>query len=520
MSTLYILAGIPGAGKAQPVDTIIPTPDGDKRLGDIKVGDYVFDRLGKPTKVLGVYPQGKLDNYKVTFKDGRSTYCNDGHLWSYYTSKGNLKTVPLKEFLEKGLCLESQIRQYNKHHHKFYIPTNKCVEYTEKPLEVHPYIVGAFLGDGCCLQNQLTISSNDEFIVNKISKLLPIQNVYVKNSTKNYNWHFRAKNKAYYPGRKQYIYTKEIFSQMKNELMQYSYNKRIPKKYLTGSKEQRLELLRGLLDTDGSISIYNNKFDVSFTSASKQLIDDVSVLVRSLGFRVGKINVDKRKAKYTNECYSLPILVDNKYKELLFSLPRKKKIGTLAKKYKKRARYDRISITNIEKMPQQEEMVCIYVGNNEHLYLTNDFIVTHNTTFANENKDLGLVVSRDAIRFRFMDEDPDCLSSMDYFKYEDDVIKEFYGTINKNLKNGHDVIADATHITLGSLKKTVKNCGKYADDICLVYFNRGLDIALPHNAKRTGREHVPEDVIKRMWKNRYQPFRAQNAGLVDRYVIM
>ena len=60
-----IITGQSGCGKAQPVDTIIPTPDGDKRLGDIAVGDYVFDRLGKPTKVLGVFPQGKLDNYKV-----------------------------------------------------------------------------------------------------------------------------------------------------------------------------------------------------------------------------------------------------------------------------------------------------------------------------------------------------------------------------------------------------------------------------------------------------------------------
>lgn len=80
MANLYILAGIPGCGKAQPVNTIIPTPAGDRRLGDIVAGDYVFDRLGKPTKVLGVFHQGKLDNYKVTFKDGRFTYCNDEHL--------------------------------------------------------------------------------------------------------------------------------------------------------------------------------------------------------------------------------------------------------------------------------------------------------------------------------------------------------------------------------------------------------------------------------------------------------
>ena len=77
------LCGSSGGGKAQPVDTVIPTPDGNKRLGDIKVGDYVFDRMGKPTEVLGVFPQGTQEVFKVTLRDGRSTLCNNEHLWSY-----------------------------------------------------------------------------------------------------------------------------------------------------------------------------------------------------------------------------------------------------------------------------------------------------------------------------------------------------------------------------------------------------------------------------------------------------
>ena len=74
------IAGYAGTGKAQPYDTLIPTPNGTIMLCDIKVGDFIFDRHGNPTKVLGVYNQGKLDNYKVTFSDGRFTYCNDEHL--------------------------------------------------------------------------------------------------------------------------------------------------------------------------------------------------------------------------------------------------------------------------------------------------------------------------------------------------------------------------------------------------------------------------------------------------------
>lgn len=130
------------------------------------------------------------------------------------------------------------------------------------------------------------------------------------------------------------------------------------------------------------------------------------------------------------------------------------------------------------------------------------------------------IVSRDCIRFEYMANDPDFLPSMDYFKYEKDVIRDFYNQINDNLCNGTNVIADATHISWKSLRKTVENCGKNANKIILVYFNRGLDIALPQNAKRSGVERVPEDVIKRMWAGRYMPARAKAAGLVDEYMIV
>ena len=108
-----------------------------------------------------------------------------------------------------------------------------------------------------------------------------------------------------------------------------------------------------------------------------------------------------------------------------------------------------------------------------------------------------------------MANDPNFLPSMDYFKYEKDVIKDFYNQINDNLCNDINVIADATHISWKSLRKTI-----------LVYFNRGLDIALPQNAKRGGVERVPEDVIKRMWAGRYMPARAKAKGLVDEYMIV
>lgn len=157
-----------------------------------------------------------------------------------------------------------------------------------------------------------------------------------------------------------------------------------------------------------------------------------------------------------------------------------------------------------------------------NLYILAGVAGVGKTTWAREHKaDFNAeVISRDNIRFAYMKNDHDFLPSMDYFKYEKDVIRDFYAQINGNLIDGVNVIADATHISWKSLLKTVENCGKNADKIILVYFNRGLDIALPQNAKRDGVEHVPEDVIKRMWLGRYMPARAKAKGLVDEYMIV
>lgn len=157
-----------------------------------------------------------------------------------------------------------------------------------------------------------------------------------------------------------------------------------------------------------------------------------------------------------------------------------------------------------------------------NLYILAGVAGVGKTTWAREhNTDFNAkVISRDNIRFAYMKNDPDFLPSMDYFKYEKDVIRDFYAQINDNLSDGVNVIADATHISWKSLRQTVENCGKNADKVILVYFNRGLDIALPQNAKREGVERVPEEVIRRMWLGRYMPARAKAKGLVDEYMIV
>ena len=110
MDKKVLVVSAAGVGKAQPNWIKIPTPNGWTTLGEIKVGDFVFDRYGNPTEVLGVFPQGVIDCYKVTLSDGRSTYCNNEHIWSCYANDGKsnkLKEYTVTELLEMGLKKES-----------------------------------------------------------------------------------------------------------------------------------------------------------------------------------------------------------------------------------------------------------------------------------------------------------------------------------------------------------------------------------------------------------------------------
>ena len=369
---INLITGKAGSGKAQPNSTLIPTLNGYKKLGDIKVGDKILDRFGKETTVLGVFPQGNIEKYKITFSDQRVSYCNDEHIWSCYTSKGNLKNFTVKEMLKMGIKIGNNYR--------FRIPISNPIEYSTKSFPIDPYVMGVFLGDGCCLETALTLSSEDIEIVEEVNKLINSVEYY-SSTDKNYNYYFyKTLNSKHLKGQRCRILTKEFFKGFENEVLQYSYNKKIPEIYKYGSINQRFALLQGLMDTDGSIDS-PEKGRTSFCSTSLQLIKDVQEICWSLGFSA-TISTDSRKEKYTNNiCYKLLIQCNKNIKPNLFRLPRKKDIAI---KYSKRNlkfqhHKNKLSIVAIEKCEEKEEMTCLYVDNPEHLYLTEQFIVTHNT---------------------------------------------------------------------------------------------------------------------------------------------
>ena len=173
-----------------------------------------------------------------------------------------------------------------------------------------------------------------------------------------------------------------IFKDYINEVCVGAETKSIPEEYLLGSIEQRFSLLQGLLDTDGSIS--STDYAIRFTTISEKLAEGVIELANSLGFKASTI-IDKRAEKYTtNICYNVRINCSNKDKIKLFRLSRKLEIAQKAYDVEQTRHYNRIKIVSIEDMNYMTDMACIMVDDKEHLYLSNNYIVTHNTTLGSQ----------------------------------------------------------------------------------------------------------------------------------------
>ena len=264
--------------------------------------------------------------------------------------------------------------------YKYWIPVNKPVQYSQKKFSIHPYVLGAILGDGSLRYNSsqkaLSFSSEDEEIVQKIASLLGL--TYKKNSNNNFSWTFQYKDS--YFGHKN-LWVEELFKEYPTLWNAKSEDKFIPEEYFYGSIEQRQQLMQGLLDTDGSIDSIE-KGRVSFFTISERLKDDIVRLGRSLGY-ICTVSVDNRKDKYKNtngRCYIVKIQSCKKDKIDMFSLPRKKNIAiSYANNGKKEIRKDLLAIVDIIPLQEETEMTCFLVDNQEHLFLAQDFVVTHNT---------------------------------------------------------------------------------------------------------------------------------------------
>lgn len=368
----------PGVGKCEPYSRKIPTPtkEGYTLMGDLKVGDYVFDRRGNPTQILQIFEQGVKDVYKITFQDGRVAFCGLEHLWTVKSHKnGTWKTVTTEDML-KDFKRISPLRVENgrddQYDYKYYIPVCNAVNYPKQPVPIDPWVLGCFIGNGCCTDEPLTISSGTDEIPKRIAKICGFK---IKRNPTNYNYTFYNENGKC-------VKTKDFFKGIPEMINCYSRDKKIPDIYLYNDIETRMNVVRGLLDTDGSISPSKGRYNIRYTSCSLKLLKQLGWMMYSFGFSTGKIVADIREDKYVNGfCGNIHLRIPNNMKQNFFTVGYKRSIAKEATGVDKENIFEDLLIKDIS-FSHKEECRCIMVDNSEHLYLTEDFIVTHNTFIA------------------------------------------------------------------------------------------------------------------------------------------
>lgn len=366
-----------GDGKAQPDDTLIPTPNGIKRLDSIKVGDKVFNLYGKPVDVLGVYPQkGLQDTYEITFEDGRKTKCNPEHLWRIVNQYNITKNIPLSEIINKykGIDKNGKI-SYN-----FAVPISDPIEFNPQDIPIDPYVIGALIGNGCLLNGELTINSNNSYVPKEISKIINYPEII--DEYNNSDYHF-VKNMIYINHGEliyRYISTEKFLKDIPELICLRAEDKFIPDIYKYNSIEVRMSLLQGLLDANGCIT--KNKYAITYSTTSNKLKDDIIELVQSLGYLAyTKDQFHYNKYHYKNECYyHIEIICPNNEKLKILRVNKKLMKTPLIniKSHKTQYKDNVMHIINIKKVEPTKQR-CILIDDPLHVYITENFIPTHNT---------------------------------------------------------------------------------------------------------------------------------------------
>lgn len=344
-------------GSSLRTDQRVRTPEGWRAIGTVTVGDEVYGPDGRPTEVIGVFPQGVRPLHRMTFSDGSSVICDDEHLWTVYRpddiSRGRPpRTIKTRQIIEEGL--------WTGRRHRHRIQVTDPVELPEASLPLDPYLLGTLLGDGGFTNTtpKLTSGKSEQ----PWREVLPEGiRVVQYGSDSNPTWGLSYRKRHTNP-----------ITRALTDLGLWGHrseDKFIPDAYLAGSVQQRWALLQGLVDTDGSIA---NSGMIEYPTTSRKLAEGVVELVQSLG---GLATLKEREATGKGK---LPL-----YRIFISLAP---DLGVPTRLEYKRARWSPRKtrlwrhIVKIEPV-DPGEAVCIKVAREDGLFLTEDHIVTHNTNF-------------------------------------------------------------------------------------------------------------------------------------------
>jgi phosphate starvation-inducible protein PhoH and related proteins len=361
-------------GRAQPLSSQVLTPLGWRAMGSLEQGDFVIGANGQATQIQGVFPQGKKEVFRVTMTDESSTVTCAEHLWHVFTTKDKSRKTG-------GRILELQEMQGNLkqfHQYRYEIPMVQPVEFPSQATPLDPYALGLLLGDGCITgKTTPAFSSNDSELVLALENALPkIELVYksgvdyVLRHTEGGRGGLRIPNPVT-------VKLRELGVNGTN-----SKTKFIPDVYKYNNAATRLAVLQGLLDTDGGpVTQTARTCRIQYTTISQRLRDDVIFLVRSLG---GVAYCRTRAALGRKPGLARGVEVPHRNDAFIVDIRLPKDLAPfrLNRKLEKYQEHGGgTPMRHIKKIESLglEETQCIRVVAPDHLYVTDDFIVTHNT---------------------------------------------------------------------------------------------------------------------------------------------
>jgi phosphate starvation-inducible PhoH-like protein len=363
-------------GRAMPTETPVLTPDGFRPIGSLAVGDLVIGSNGKPTPVIGVYPQGEKDIYRLTTQDGASTLASGDHLWAVATRDDRRRGKPLRVLTTREMI--GNLRAG--HYHRYELPMHSapvCFPYREVPMD--PYALGLMLGDGCLTGTTTpSFATGDPELAYELKRLLPGIEVRPVGGP---NYHLGQLTSPWTTA-----LVENPVTGVARRLGLHgtrSTTKFVPELYLHNSAKVRLAVLQGLLDTDGGpVTQRNRTCRVQYTTTSPRLRDDVLFLVRSLGGiaycrsrpAMGRAPglVNGRPVYHLHDAHIIDIRLPAGIEP--FQLTRKAEAYRAAGGGGRPMRF----IESIEPAGTAEA-VCISVAAADSLYTTEDFLLTHNT---------------------------------------------------------------------------------------------------------------------------------------------
>jgi phosphate starvation-inducible PhoH-like protein len=362
-------------GRAQPIFSPVLTPGGFRPIGDLRVGDLVMGSDGLPTPVLGVYPQGRKEVFRVRAQDGASTLCCGEHLWWVFTPEDRSRG-------QAGRILETremigQLR--TAHRHRFELPLlDAPVEFPEQPVPMNPYALGLLLGDGCLTTSTTpSFTTADPELATALEEVLDGIELHRKGPVDYVLRHLHG-------GRGGVIVANPVTAALRQLGLAgtRSNTKFIPDAYLYNIPAVRLAILQGLLDSDGGpVTQRDRTCRIHYTTCSERLRDGVLFLVRSLGgvayWRTREATGRKpgfangRPVQHRSDAFIMDIRLPSGLEP--FRLERKRAL------YEEHGGGRPMRFIDEIEPAGTEETVCIQVASADALYVTDEFLLTHNT---------------------------------------------------------------------------------------------------------------------------------------------